>query len=96
MASCLLFIFPILLVVLFFQFRFQENVPELAFFQEIPQYMATLNSMLNITENLTDSSEQGSILYLLYDVGKHHHWYHTFCWKSQYLLSCQEDVILMK
>uniref|UniRef100_A0A8C3EVH1 ATP binding cassette subfamily A member 12 n=1 Tax=Corvus moneduloides TaxID=1196302 RepID=A0A8C3EVH1_CORMO len=27
-----------------------ENVPEIAFFQEIPQYMATLNSMLNITE----------------------------------------------
>nr|XP_009931047.1 PREDICTED: ATP-binding cassette sub-family A member 12 [Opisthocomus hoazin] len=37
---------------------FQENVPEIAFFQEIPQYMATLNSMLNITENLTDSSKQ--------------------------------------
>uniref|UniRef100_A0A803V3Y8 ATP binding cassette subfamily A member 12 n=1 Tax=Ficedula albicollis TaxID=59894 RepID=A0A803V3Y8_FICAL len=28
----------------------QEDVPEIAFFQEIPQYMATLNSMLNITE----------------------------------------------
>ncbi|XP_010120287.1 PREDICTED: ATP-binding cassette sub-family A member 12 [Chlamydotis macqueenii] len=37
---------------------FQENVPEMAFFQEIPQYMTTLNSMLNITENLTDSSKQ--------------------------------------
>ncbi|XP_009634881.2 ATP-binding cassette sub-family A member 12 [Egretta garzetta] len=37
---------------------FQENVPEIAFFQEIPQYMTTLNSMLNITENLTDSSKQ--------------------------------------
>ncbi|RMB92752.1 hypothetical protein DUI87_30802 [Hirundo rustica rustica] len=36
----------------------QENVPEIAFFQEIPQYMATLNSMLNITEGLTDSSKQ--------------------------------------
>ncbi|XP_027533821.1 ATP-binding cassette sub-family A member 12 isoform X2 [Neopelma chrysocephalum] len=36
----------------------QENVPELAFFQEIPQYMATLNSMLNITESLTNSSKQ--------------------------------------
>ncbi|XP_015144790.2 glucosylceramide transporter ABCA12 isoform X3 [Gallus gallus] len=35
---------------------FQENVPEIAFFQEIPQYMTALNSMLNITENLTDSS----------------------------------------
>jgi len=63
-----------LLVVLFFQFRFQENVPEIAFFQEIPQYMATLNSMLNITENLTDSSKQGSFLFLLYSVGKEHHW----------------------
>ncbi|XP_068803956.1 glucosylceramide transporter ABCA12 isoform X2 [Struthio camelus] len=37
---------------------FQENVPEIAFFQEIPQYMTTLNSMLNITENLRDNSEQ--------------------------------------
>ncbi|XP_068052641.1 glucosylceramide transporter ABCA12 [Anomalospiza imberbis] len=36
----------------------QENVPEIAFFQEIPQYMATLNSMLNITEGSTDSSKQ--------------------------------------
>ncbi|XP_032301868.1 ATP-binding cassette sub-family A member 12 [Coturnix japonica] len=35
---------------------FEENVPEIAFFQEIPQYMSALNSMLNITENLTDSS----------------------------------------
>uniref|UniRef100_A0A8C8AZD4 ATP binding cassette subfamily A member 12 n=1 Tax=Otus sunia TaxID=257818 RepID=A0A8C8AZD4_9STRI len=41
---------------------FQENVPDIAFLQEIPQYMATLNSMLNITENLTDSSKQGSFL----------------------------------
>ncbi|GAB0191806.1 glucosylceramide transporter ABCA12 [Grus japonensis] len=37
---------------------FQENIPEIAFFQEIPQYMTTLNSILNITENLTDSSKQ--------------------------------------
>ncbi|XP_025903800.1 ATP-binding cassette sub-family A member 12 [Nothoprocta perdicaria] len=37
---------------------FQENVPEIAFFQEIPQYMTTLDSMLNITENLRDTSEQ--------------------------------------
>ncbi|XP_005244475.3 glucosylceramide transporter ABCA12 [Falco peregrinus] len=37
---------------------FQENVPEIAFFQEVPRYMTTLNSMLNITENLTDSSKQ--------------------------------------
>ncbi|XP_067154833.1 glucosylceramide transporter ABCA12 [Apteryx mantelli] len=37
---------------------FQENVPEIAFFQEIPQYMTTLNSMLNITGNLRDTSEQ--------------------------------------
>ncbi|XP_027492257.1 ATP-binding cassette sub-family A member 12 [Corapipo altera] len=36
----------------------QENVPEIAFFQEIPQYMATLNSMFNITESLTNSSKQ--------------------------------------
>ncbi|XP_039584511.1 ATP-binding cassette sub-family A member 12 [Passer montanus] len=36
----------------------QENVPEIAFFQEIPQYMAALNSMLNVTEGLTDSSKQ--------------------------------------
>ncbi|KAL9848797.1 glucosylceramide transporter ABCA12 isoform 2-T2 [Geothlypis trichas] len=36
----------------------QENVPEIAFFQEIPQYVATLNSMLNVTEGLTDSSKQ--------------------------------------
>ncbi|XP_014165755.1 ATP-binding cassette sub-family A member 12 [Geospiza fortis] len=36
----------------------QENVPEMAFFQEIPQYVATLNSMLNVTEGLTDSSKQ--------------------------------------
>ncbi|XP_009068768.1 PREDICTED: ATP-binding cassette sub-family A member 12-like, partial [Acanthisitta chloris] len=36
----------------------QENIPEIAFFQEIPQYMTTLNSMLNITESLTDSSKQ--------------------------------------
>ncbi|XP_077641321.1 glucosylceramide transporter ABCA12 [Lonchura striata] len=36
----------------------QENVPEIAFFQEIPQYMATLNSMLNITESLTNLSKQ--------------------------------------
>ncbi|RLV92200.1 hypothetical protein DV515_00013870, partial [Chloebia gouldiae] len=36
----------------------QENVPEIAFFQEIPQYMATLNSMLNITEGLTNLSKQ--------------------------------------
>uniref|UniRef100_A0A8C3RF33 ATP binding cassette subfamily A member 12 n=1 Tax=Cyanoderma ruficeps TaxID=181631 RepID=A0A8C3RF33_9PASS len=28
----------------------QGNVPEIAFFQEIPQYVATLNSMLNVTE----------------------------------------------
>uniref|UniRef100_A0A8C0U8M7 ATP binding cassette subfamily A member 12 n=1 Tax=Cyanistes caeruleus TaxID=156563 RepID=A0A8C0U8M7_CYACU len=40
----------------------QENVPEIAFFQEIPQYMAALNSMLNITEGLTDSSKQGTLL----------------------------------
>lgn len=96
MASCLLFIFPILLVVLSFQFRFQENVPEIAFFQEIPQYVTTLNSMLNITENLTDSSKQGNFLYLFYNVGKHHHWYHNFCWKSQDLFICQEEVGLMK
>lgn len=82
MASCLLFVFSILLVVLFFQFRFQENVPEIAFFQEIPQYMTTLNSMLNITENLTDSSKQGRFLYLLYSVVKHHHWCRIFSWKS--------------
>ncbi|XP_051480136.1 LOW QUALITY PROTEIN: glucosylceramide transporter ABCA12 [Apus apus] len=37
---------------------FQEQVPEMAVFQEIPQYMATLNSMLNITENSTESSKQ--------------------------------------
>uniref|UniRef100_A0A8C4KNR7 ATP binding cassette subfamily A member 12 n=2 Tax=Dromaius novaehollandiae TaxID=8790 RepID=A0A8C4KNR7_DRONO len=37
---------------------FQENVPEIAFFQEIPQYMTTLNSVLNITENLRDTREQ--------------------------------------
>ncbi|XP_014807435.1 PREDICTED: ATP-binding cassette sub-family A member 12 [Calidris pugnax] len=37
---------------------FQENVPEIAFFQEIPQYMTTLNSVLNITENSTDSRKQ--------------------------------------
>ncbi|XP_032866623.2 glucosylceramide transporter ABCA12 isoform X1 [Tyto alba] len=37
---------------------FQENIPEIAFFQEIPQYTTALNSMLNITENLTDSSKQ--------------------------------------
>ncbi|NXL62908.1 ABCAC protein, partial [Chordeiles acutipennis] len=36
----------------------QENIPEIAFFQEIPQYMTILNSMLNITENLMDSSKQ--------------------------------------
>ncbi|XP_063256168.1 glucosylceramide transporter ABCA12 [Prinia subflava] len=36
----------------------QENVPEIAFFQEIHQYVATLNSMSNITEGLTDSSKQ--------------------------------------
>ncbi|XP_056352681.1 glucosylceramide transporter ABCA12 [Oenanthe melanoleuca] len=36
----------------------QEDVPEIAFFQEIPQYMAALNSMLNITEGLTDSNKQ--------------------------------------
>ncbi|XP_058665209.1 glucosylceramide transporter ABCA12 [Ammospiza caudacuta] len=36
----------------------QENVPEIGFFQEIPQYVATLNSMLNVTEGLTDSSKQ--------------------------------------
>uniref|UniRef100_A0A669QJ45 ATP binding cassette subfamily A member 12 n=1 Tax=Phasianus colchicus TaxID=9054 RepID=A0A669QJ45_PHACC len=41
---------------------FQENVPEIAFFQEIPQYMTALNSMLNITENLTDSSVPGTFL----------------------------------
>uniref|UniRef100_A0A8C3NLH8 Uncharacterized protein n=1 Tax=Geospiza parvula TaxID=87175 RepID=A0A8C3NLH8_GEOPR len=40
----------------------QENVPEMAFFQEIPQYVATLNSMLNVTEGLTDSSKQGTLL----------------------------------
>uniref|UniRef100_A0A8C3EXC1 ATP binding cassette subfamily A member 12 n=1 Tax=Corvus moneduloides TaxID=1196302 RepID=A0A8C3EXC1_CORMO len=34
------------------------DATEIAFFQEIPQYMATLNSMLNITESLTDSSKQ--------------------------------------
>ncbi|KAM9287173.1 glucosylceramide transporter ABCA12 [Morus bassanus] len=37
---------------------FQENIPEIAFFQEIPRYMTALNSMLNITENLTDSRKQ--------------------------------------
>uniref|UniRef100_A0A8C6ZDT4 ATP binding cassette subfamily A member 12 n=1 Tax=Nothoprocta perdicaria TaxID=30464 RepID=A0A8C6ZDT4_NOTPE len=42
--------------------QFQENVPEIAFFQEIPQYMTTLDSMLNITENLRDTSEQGKKL----------------------------------
>uniref|UniRef100_A0A8D2N1N7 ATP binding cassette subfamily A member 12 n=1 Tax=Zonotrichia albicollis TaxID=44394 RepID=A0A8D2N1N7_ZONAL len=40
----------------------QENVPEIAFFQEIPQYVATLNSMLNVTEGFTDSSKQGTLL----------------------------------
>ncbi|XP_061204119.1 glucosylceramide transporter ABCA12 [Neopsephotus bourkii] len=37
---------------------FQESVPEIAFFQEIPQYMTALNSILNITENLTYSNKQ--------------------------------------
>ncbi|XP_062459511.1 glucosylceramide transporter ABCA12 [Pezoporus occidentalis] len=37
---------------------FQENVPEIAFFQEIPQYMTALNSILNIAENLTYSNKQ--------------------------------------
>ncbi|XP_067994108.1 glucosylceramide transporter ABCA12 [Melanerpes formicivorus] len=37
---------------------FHENVPEIAFFQEIPQYVTALNSMLNMTENLTDSNKQ--------------------------------------
>ncbi|KAM9548914.1 glucosylceramide transporter ABCA12-like [Guaruba guarouba] len=37
---------------------FQESVPEIAFFQEIPQYMTALNSILNISENLTYSSKQ--------------------------------------
>lgn len=64
-TSCLLFIFSVLFVALFFQFRLQENVPEIAFFQEIPQYMATLNSMLNITEGLTDSNKQGTLLNFL-------------------------------
>uniref|UniRef100_A0A8C0ED21 ATP binding cassette subfamily A member 12 n=1 Tax=Bubo bubo TaxID=30461 RepID=A0A8C0ED21_BUBBB len=41
---------------------FQENVPDIALLQEIPQYTATLNSMLNITENFTDSSKQGKRL----------------------------------
>lgn len=62
----------------FFQFRFQENVPGIAFVQEISQHMSSLNSMLNITENLTDSSKQGSFLYLFYNVGKRH----TPCCKS--------------
>ncbi|XP_061858379.1 glucosylceramide transporter ABCA12 [Colius striatus] len=37
---------------------FQENIPEMAFFQEIPRYMAALNSMLNLTEDVSDSSKQ--------------------------------------
>ncbi|XP_064015154.1 glucosylceramide transporter ABCA12 [Pogoniulus pusillus] len=37
---------------------FQENVPEIALFQEIPRYVTALNSMLNVTENLKDSSKQ--------------------------------------
>ncbi|KFW06742.1 ATP-binding cassette sub-family A member 12, partial [Eurypyga helias] len=47
---------------------FQENVPEIAFFQEIPQYMSTLNSMLNITEDLTDSSKQEKLRDVLKNV----------------------------
>ncbi|KAJ7419550.1 ATP-binding cassette sub-family A member 12 [Willisornis vidua] len=39
----------------------QENVPEITLFQEIPQYMTTLNSMLNITESLVNSSKQEKV-----------------------------------
>ncbi|OPJ80232.1 ATP-binding cassette sub-family A member 12 isoform B [Patagioenas fasciata monilis] len=47
---------------------FQENVPEITFFQEIPQYMNTLNSMLNVTENLTNSSTQEKLRDVLKNV----------------------------
>lgn len=79
----------VVIYLFFLQFRFQENVPEIAFFQEIPQYMTALNSMLNITENLTDSSIPGSLLYFFaVFICEHHHWHHNFYWKSQDLFSC--------
>ncbi|KAM6269041.1 glucosylceramide transporter ABCA12 [Porphyrio hochstetteri] len=37
---------------------FQENIPEIAFLQEVPQYVTALNSLLNITENVKDSDKQ--------------------------------------
>ncbi|XP_043381517.1 glucosylceramide transporter ABCA12 [Chelonia mydas] len=36
----------------------QENVPQIDYFQDIPQYMAIMSSMMNTTENATASQKQ--------------------------------------
>uniref|UniRef100_A0A8C3HPH6 ATP binding cassette subfamily A member 12 n=1 Tax=Chrysemys picta bellii TaxID=8478 RepID=A0A8C3HPH6_CHRPI len=40
----------------------QENVPQMDYFQDIPQYMAIMSSMMNTTENVTVSKKQGKML----------------------------------
>ncbi|KAH0621712.1 hypothetical protein JD844_023309 [Phrynosoma platyrhinos] len=37
----------------------QENVSQLQYFHDIPEYMASLNSIVNITKNITRSRKQG-------------------------------------
>ncbi|XP_008111746.2 glucosylceramide transporter ABCA12 isoform X1 [Anolis carolinensis] len=40
----------------------QENVPKLQYFQDISAYMASLNSILNITKNITHSRKQDMLI----------------------------------
>ncbi|XP_053900841.1 glucosylceramide transporter ABCA12 [Malaclemys terrapin pileata] len=40
----------------------QENVPQMDYFQDIPQYMAIMSSMMNTTENVTVSKKQEMLM----------------------------------
>nr|XP_060637352.1 glucosylceramide transporter ABCA12 [Anolis sagrei ordinatus] len=42
----------------------QENVPHLQYFQDISAYMASLNSIVNITKNITHSRKQDTLINL--------------------------------
>ncbi|XP_053233210.1 glucosylceramide transporter ABCA12 [Podarcis raffonei] len=48
--------------------RLQENVPQLKYIRDIPQYMASLDSIMNITQNTIHSRKQDMLIDLFRNV----------------------------
>ncbi|XP_074856969.1 glucosylceramide transporter ABCA12 [Carettochelys insculpta] len=49
---------------------FQENIPQMDYFQDIAQYMAIISSMMNTTENATVSTKQETLMAVFKNVDK--------------------------